>query len=158
MFVRRMLAGVAVACLMEFVPAVHAQCLGDVNGDGVVEAEDLAAVLFAWGPCTDCDADIDANGVVDASDIASVISAWGHCAPAITAVTPNAGPSVGGAMIVITGTDFRPPVSVEFGGVAATSVNLISTTQLTAVTPPGTTGPATVSVTSPWGTGSLAGG
>ncbi len=81
-----------------------------------------------------------------------------HSAPSITSVTPGFGPSIGGTTIVVTGTDFRPPISVDFGGVAATSVSLLSTTQLTAVTPPGAPGPASVSVTTPWGTGTVSSG
>jgi formylglycine-generating enzyme required for sulfatase activity len=81
-----------------------------------------------------------------------------YAAPTVTGIAPNSGPASGGTTVTITGTDFWSPVSVSIGGVAATSVNVVSTTQLTAVTPAGTAGAASVSVTTPWGTGSLANG
>jgi hypothetical protein len=40
MLIRRMLAGLAVACSMALVPGVQAQCSGDVNGDGRVDGID----------------------------------------------------------------------------------------------------------------------
>ena len=45
---------------------------GDVNGDGVVDLDDLLQVLAAFGPCPDgapCPADVDDSGVVDFSDL-----------------------------------------------------------------------------------------
>ena len=57
--------------------------LGDANGDGVVDVDDLIAVILAWGDCPDppasCDADIDGNGAVDVDDLIAVILAWGAC-------------------------------------------------------------------------------
>lgn len=49
---------------------------GDVDGDGVVGAADLAAVLAAWGTA-EAAADLDGNGVVDGSDLAVVLGHWG---------------------------------------------------------------------------------
>jgi formylglycine-generating enzyme required for sulfatase activity len=79
-------------------------------------------------------------------------------APSVTSITPNAGLTSGGTTVTITGTDFWSPISVSIGGLAATSVDLLSTMQLTAVTPAGAEGAANVSVTTPWGTGLLANG
>ncbi len=54
---------------------------GDVNGDGVVNIEDLLAVIAAWGPCPPppdaCAADVDGNGIVNISDLLLVIGNWG---------------------------------------------------------------------------------
>lgn len=47
----------------------------DVNGDGSVNAADLAQVLDRWGSA-DPIADLDANGSVGSSDLAIVLSAW----------------------------------------------------------------------------------
>jgi hypothetical protein len=47
----------------------------DINGDGRVDAADLALVLNAWGS-KDISADIDGSGRVDAADLAAVLSAW----------------------------------------------------------------------------------
>jgi hypothetical protein len=55
-------------------------CPADLDGNGEVAAQDLAAVLAAWGPCSGaCPADIDGNGEVAAQDLAAVLAAWGAC-------------------------------------------------------------------------------
>src|SRR5690606_9200402 len=57
-------------------------CQGDVappGGDGVVNVDDLLAVIGSWGPCAGCDADVDGNNVVNVDDLLSVIGAWGTC-------------------------------------------------------------------------------
>jgi hypothetical protein len=57
-------------------------CPGDINGDGIVNAADVASLLAAWGPCTGgtCSlADFNFDGVVNANDIAVVLGAWGAC-------------------------------------------------------------------------------
>lgn len=54
----------------------------DVNGDGVVNGEDIAAVLTAWGECSPgapCPADVNGDGVVDGRDMAAVLAAFGWC-------------------------------------------------------------------------------
>jgi len=47
----------------------------DVNGDGSVNAADLAEVLNSWG-ATGGAADVDGSGSVNAADLAMVLSAW----------------------------------------------------------------------------------
>ncbi len=53
----------------------------DLNGDGLVDAADLALVLSAWGPCGKrpggCPADLTGDGLVDAADLAMVLADWG---------------------------------------------------------------------------------
>ena len=49
----------------------------DFNGDGAVDAQDLATLLNSWGACKGCAADLDGNGAVDAADLAAVLNAWG---------------------------------------------------------------------------------
>ena len=49
---------------------------GDLNGDGSINAADLAIVLNAWGACAGCAADLDGDGVVGAADLARVLNAW----------------------------------------------------------------------------------
>ena len=52
----------------------------DVNGDGVVDIDDVFAVLGEWGPCPDppaaCPADIDESGAVDIDDLFEVLANW----------------------------------------------------------------------------------
>ncbi len=48
--------------------------LGDLNGDGIVDAADLAVLLDQWGGSGS--ADFDGTGTVDAADLAILLSAW----------------------------------------------------------------------------------
>ncbi|MFZ9880947.1 MAG: S8 family serine peptidase, partial [Phycisphaerales bacterium] len=52
----------------------------DLNQDGLVNAQDLAIVLAAWGPCADCDggcaADLNGDCLVDAQDLSRILAAW----------------------------------------------------------------------------------
>lgn len=47
---------------------------GDLNGDGVVTAQDLGILLDQWGGPGS--ADIVPNGIVDAQDLAALLAAW----------------------------------------------------------------------------------
>ncbi|MHC5026097.1 MAG: FG-GAP-like repeat-containing protein [Planctomycetota bacterium] len=51
--------------------------VGDANGDGTVDVEDLVAVIVDWGKCGDCSADINDDGQVDVQDLVLVILNWG---------------------------------------------------------------------------------
>ncbi|MFZ9914905.1 MAG: dockerin type I domain-containing protein, partial [Phycisphaerales bacterium] len=53
--------------------------LGDVNADCLVNAQDVAALLNAWGPCGKggCPTDLDGDGDTDAADLATLLSNWG---------------------------------------------------------------------------------
>ena len=55
------------------------ECPADLNGDGVVDALDLAIVLGAWGPNPGHIADLNGDGMVNATDLAFVLGAWGPC-------------------------------------------------------------------------------
>ncbi len=58
------------------VPAIP----GDLDGDGVVGAQDLALLLGSWGPCPpqeDCPADPNGDGVVGPNDLALLLGNWG---------------------------------------------------------------------------------
>jgi len=48
--------------------------LGDINGDGLVNAQDLAILLGAWGT-NYAPADLNGNGIVDSADLAILLSA-----------------------------------------------------------------------------------
>jgi hypothetical protein len=54
-------------------------CPADLNGDGQVDAADLAILLGSWGPCPDCNADFDLDDFVDAADLAVLLGEWGSC-------------------------------------------------------------------------------
>lgn len=59
-----------------FAPA--SVCVGDLDGDGIVSAPDLALLLGAWSSAG-VDADLDGSGLVDAADLALLLGAWGRC-------------------------------------------------------------------------------
>ena len=68
-------------------------------------------------------------------------------APTITALDVPHGPTKGNRRITVTGTGFRAGATLTIGGAPATVVTVVSATTITAVTPPGTSGKATVTVT-----------
>jgi formylglycine-generating enzyme required for sulfatase activity len=119
----------AVAAALLVAPAAHAQdgCIADVDGDGIVNGNDLASVLGGWGSCSGCGGDVNGNGVINGEDLAVVLTRWGAtCAPTVTSITPEAGPLAGGVAVTITGYNLLNPTSVTFGGAPAT---LLSSTR-----------------------------
>lgn len=64
----------------------------------------------------------------------------------ISTVGPNSGPVAGGTTVIISGSSFSQSASVVFGGVPATSVAVVSSTELKAVTPAHASGTVTVAV------------
>ncbi len=103
------------------------------------------------------------TGAAQWSVVAQILSATNPNAappgpvPAVTSIAPTSGTTAGGTSVVITGTDFTGATAVAFGGVAAASFTVNSSTQITAVTPALTAGAKDVSVTTAYGTGTLAG-
>ena len=72
---------------------------------------------------------------------------------AVTAVSPVAGALAGGTSVTITGTGFTGATAVQFGGVAAETFDVVSSTEITATTPAAeSTGAVNVTVTGPGGT------
>lgn len=78
--------------------------------------------------------------------------------PTVTAVSPTSGPTTGGTLITVTGTNFAGGAVVTVGGAAATDVRVSGTVSLTAVTPARAAGVADVTVTVGGGSATLAGG
>ncbi len=76
--------------------------------------------------------------------------------PAVTQVSPGAGPVGGGAAVTVTGTGFTGATSVSFGSVAATSFTVVSDTQIDVTAPAEAAGAVDVTVTTPGGLSSLA--
>ena len=49
----------------------------DINGDGVIDGQDMAAVLGTWGGhCPGCAEDIDNDGIVSGSDLTMILAGW----------------------------------------------------------------------------------
>jgi autotransporter-associated beta strand protein len=72
-------------------------------------------------------------------------------APLVTSITPATGPASGGTSVTIVGTNFKAGASVTIGGGVASSVIVVSSTQITATTPAGVPASANVVVTNPGG-------
>jgi PKD repeat protein len=72
--------------------------------------------------------------------------------PAFGNIAPPIGPTFGGTVVTITGTNLAGTTAVTFGGAPATGVTVVSATQLTATTPFHAAGIVTVVVTTPNGT------
>ncbi len=61
-------------------PDMATTCTEDLDGDGDVNAFDLAILLGSWGPVPTPDPpDFDGDGDVDAFDLAILLGNWGPC-------------------------------------------------------------------------------
>jgi thiamine monophosphate synthase len=70
-------------------------------------------------------------------------------APTLASVSPITGSTAGGTTVTLTGAGFLTGASVVFGTSAATSVTVVSPTELTAVTPARAVGVVSVTVANP---------
>jgi hypothetical protein len=70
--------------------------------------------------------------------------------PTISGIKPSSGPLAGGTSVVITGSGLTQTAGVQFGSVAATSFQVASDTQVSAVSPAGQ-GTVDITVTTPGG-------
>ena len=104
-------------------------------------------------------------GAAGEASIAVVSAAGTNLAPSpfiymqlsIASVSPNQGIYSGGTAITITGTFLNGASSVKVGGVPATKVVAVNSTTVTAVTPAGSVGAASVEVTGAKGTATASG-
>ena len=112
----------------------------------VVTATQITAVT---PPSTD---GVKTIAVTTAGGTATTSFNYGTPEPTITSVNPDAGPTSGGTLFTITGTNLTGTSSVKVGAVAATSVVVVDATHVTAVTPAGTAGVKSVSLTTVGGT------
>jgi hypothetical protein len=76
-------------------------------------------------------------------------------APTITSISPTSGPAAGGQTVTVNGTDFTGVTAVKFGSTPGTSVTVISSTQLTVVSPAHATGTVPIRVVTRSGTSPL---
>ncbi|MFX0578981.1 IPT/TIG domain-containing protein [Nocardia nepalensis] len=75
----------------------------------------------------------------------------GSAMATISSLSPTSGPTSGGMSVIVTGTGFTGPLTVQFG-TTATTFTIDSDTQITAITPVGSAGTVQVTVTSSEGT------
>jgi hypothetical protein len=67
-------------------------------------------------------------------------------APSLSTVSPSSGATEGGTFVTIGGTNFRSGAMVHFGGLPAQSVQVVSSTEIQAVTPAASAGRVSVTV------------
>lgn len=76
----------------------------------------------------------------------------------ITTINPTSGPTSGGAGVTLIGTGFTGATSVTFDGMNATSINVVNSSTVTAVTPAHVVGAVDVVITTPSGSATLTNG
>lgn len=64
--------------------------------------------------------------------------------PQVESLSPASGPNSGGTSVQIEGLNFRSGIRVEFGGIPATSVEVLNPSLLQVTVPPNTAGPANI--------------
>jgi hypothetical protein len=67
-------------CTKEML-TINSPAVGDANGDGAINVDDLVAVILAWGSCAapcppTCAADVNGDCAVDVDDLLAVILNW----------------------------------------------------------------------------------
>ena len=78
-------------------------------------------------------------------------------APVFSLIAPSVGPTSGGTAFTITGSAFTGVTAVTFGGADATSVSVVSDTEITGVTPAGSVGSSAIDILSPNGNTQISG-
>ncbi len=72
-------------------------------------------------------------------------------APRVAGISPSSGPTAGGTLVTITGTNFTGATAVLFGDVPATSFSVYSDTEIQATAPAQAAGTVDVTVETPGG-------
>jgi IPT/TIG domain-containing protein/glycine rich protein len=103
---------------------------------------------FVTSSATTSSLGLDSTGIPELSLTWTVL-------PAVSSVSADGGPTVGGSSVTITGSDFTGTTVVDFGATLATSFTVVSGTEITAVTPGPHTGVVDVTVTNPNGTSQI---
>jgi len=97
--------------------------------------------------------------VTTAAGSATLTNGYTYLAiPTFTNISPASGTTIGGTGVTLTGTNFTGTTSVTFDGLAATSVNVVSNTTVTAVTPAHAAGFVDVVITTPDGSATIING
>jgi hypothetical protein len=58
------------------IPDCPSDCVGDVNGNGVVDVSDLLYLVSVWGS-DDPQGDVNDDGIVNINDLLDVMADWG---------------------------------------------------------------------------------
>lgn len=98
--------------------------------------------------------------VTSVGGTATLANAFTYLAPpTLTSIDPRKGKTAGGEAVTLVGTNFMAnETTVSIGGAPATSVTVGASTSISATTPARSSGPTDVTVTTPAGSVTLAGG
>lgn len=86
-----------------------------------------------------------------APNFSEFFTATPNTAPIISSLSPTSGATAGGTTVTISGTGFASGATVTFGGTAASNVNVLGSTTITANAPAHASGTVNVVVTNPGG-------
>ncbi len=115
---------------------------GTAAASFAVDSDTQITAATPAGAAGEADVEVTtAGGTATASDAYIYVPA-----PAISDVSPAAGPEVGGVTVTISGENLESAWSVTFGGSEATSFTVDSDERITAVAPAGIAGAADVEV------------
>ncbi|CEK09226.1 IPT/TIG domain-containing protein [Legionella hackeliae] len=136
---------------------------GTALDDIVTETANTCANVLPGRNCTITYAGITAvsqtNFTIKGSNTNTVTAAIAIASGStLTGINPSTGPTAGGTGVILTGTGLTGATGVSFGGVAATSVYVASSTMVTAVTPAHTMGLVDVTIDTPAGGATLTNG
>lgn len=104
-----------------------------------------------------------ANGAVDVVVLtprgsATLDGAYTYTGPTLSSINPTTGSASGGLGVTLTGAGLAGATSLTFDGIAATSLNIVNSTTVTAVTPARAAGAVDVVITTPDGSRTLTNG
>jgi hypothetical protein len=117
-----------------------------INSDSSITATAPA------GSAGTVDITVTTNNGTSSTGSADQFTYLSTAAPTVTGISPTSGSTAGGTSLTITGTNFSGATAVAFGGVAASSFTVNSSTSITATSPPEPTGTVDLTVTTPSGT------
>ncbi len=60
-------------------PCPGSDCPWDIDGDGIVDNDDLQNVIGNLGPCDGCPEDVNGDGIVNGLDVSAVATHFGPC-------------------------------------------------------------------------------
>ena len=124
----------------------------DANFNATLTATPAGGSTFiGWSGTGGCTGTAACSASQTGNNDFAVIATF-ETAPTVTTVSPNQGPTTGGTIVTITGTNFIGTTAVKFGANNATTFTVDSATQITATSPAGAAGTVDVRVTTPAGT------
>jgi hypothetical protein len=114
----------------------------------VVSSSKITAISPAYNPRT---VDITVTGPGGTSPILPVDQYTYALTPSVSSLVPNSGTTLGGTVVIITGSGFTGATTVKFGTVNATSFTVLTDWKISAVSPAHAKGTVDITVSGPGG-------